>query len=39
MIYLYIYGCNFNCKSEFNNDKSEQSKLTIINNQNIIQGL
>ena len=32
-------GWNFNWKAEFKNEKSEQYKLTIINNPNIIQGL
>jgi len=32
-------GWNFNWKAEFRNEKSEQYKLTIVNNANIIQGL
>jgi len=32
-------GWNFNWRTEFKNEKSEQYKLTIVNNPNIIQGL
>jgi len=32
-------GWNFNWKAEFKNEKSEQYKLTIVNNPNVIQGL
>jgi hypothetical protein len=32
-------GWNFNWRSEFKNEKTEQYKLTIINNPTIIQGL
>ncbi|MBC8320174.1 MAG: hypothetical protein H8E34_05570 [Bacteroidetes bacterium] len=32
-------GWNFNWRSEFNNEKTEQYKLTIVNNTSIIQGL
>jgi hypothetical protein len=32
-------GWNFNWRVEFNDEKSEQYKLSIINNPNIIQGL
>ncbi len=32
-------GWNFNWRAEFKNEKSEQYKLTIVNNPNIIQGL
>jgi hypothetical protein len=32
-------GWNFNWRSEFRNEQSEQYKLTIVNNPNIIQGL
>ena len=32
-------GWNFNWKTEFKNEKSEQYKLTITNNPNIVQGL
>lgn len=32
-------GWNFNWRSEFNNEKTEQYKLTIVNNPSIIQGL
>ncbi|MCD4789994.1 MAG: hypothetical protein K8R37_08350 [Bacteroidales bacterium] len=32
-------GWNFNWKTEFKNEKSEQYKLTIVNNPNVIQGL
>ena len=32
-------GWNFNWKVEFKNEKSEQYKLTIVNNPNVIQGL
>ena len=32
-------GWNFNWKTEFKNEKSEQYKLTIINNSTVIQGL
>ena len=32
-------GWNFNWKAEFKNEKTEQYKLTIVNNPGIIQGL
>lgn len=32
-------GWNFNWRTEFKNEKSEQYKLTIVNNPNVIQGL
>ncbi len=32
-------GWNFDWRVEFKNEKSEQYKLTIVNNPNIIQGL
>jgi hypothetical protein len=32
-------GWNFNWKAEFNNEKTEQYKLTIVNNPTVIQGL
>ncbi len=32
-------GWNFNWKAEFKNEKSEQYKLTIVNNPNVVQGL
>ena len=32
-------GWNFNWKAEFKNEKTEQYKLTIVNNPSIIQGL
>ncbi len=32
-------GWNFNWKLEFKNEKTEQYKLTIVNNPTIIQGL
>jgi hypothetical protein len=32
-------GWNFDWRTEFKNNKSEQYKLTIVNNPNIIQGL
>lgn len=32
-------GWNFNWKAEFKNEKSEQYKLTIVNNPTVIQGL
>ena len=33
------YGWNFNWRTELKNEKSEQYKLTIVNNPNVIQGL
>ena len=32
-------GWNFNWRTEFKNERSEQYKLTIVNNPNVIQGL
>ena len=32
-------GWNFNWKAEFDNEKTEQYKLTIVNNPTVIQGL